>query len=559
MEGSTDDSQKDEREWVDRFERLDPRYAPEEWARLAKLLTERGYIVHDGGVGPGSAVPSPEKLQVLIGTSAPIQCRVAFGETAGLLSAFAPAHNDFGLLGAGMLEADGMSVRLSGAGALSALFGSQFARRVEFSWRDIADVESDGSWIHFACRTPGSAPRAVTIRLPDPASVEQLVAALPKDRTGKFRPQLAAQRDFEHRLIAQSKHTPMTLGLMTLNALVFLATLFAGAEWLWPVGSVQIAWGSNFGPYTTDGEWWRLLTSCFVHFGLLHLAFNLWALASFGPLAERLYGSVNYLLLYLFAGICGSLTSIAWRPDTNSAGASGAIFGILGALLAAQWRLRSTLPTSVLRPLRNSALIFTGYALLAGVLFRGVDVAAHLGGLTAGFLLGGVAARPVTGERSYTRSDLRHAVLMGPVVAALLACGLWGAQRAAASLAGEGLYWQMLHGFRAGEHAANSEFNTALTRAKASPSNQRALADALERDVVPFWREVSDRASAIRLEPTSPHLSSLRFLQTLSNGRAHAFEQFAEGIRKNDPKEIATAEQELARLDDLIDERRRAR
>jgi membrane associated rhomboid family serine protease len=70
---------------------------------------------------------------------------------------------------------------------------------------------------------------------------------------------------------------------------------------------MQIAWGSNFGPYTTDGEWWRLFTSVFIHFGIAHLVFNMIALVMFGPLVERLYGSVHYLLIYLSAGIAGRL------------------------------------------------------------------------------------------------------------------------------------------------------------------------------------------------------------------------------------------------------------
>jgi membrane associated rhomboid family serine protease len=168
-------------------------------------------------------------------------------------------------------------------------------------------------------RAPDSRDRSITIWLPDSSAADRLVAVLPKQRTSAFRAQLQEHAKFEQSLIAQSPETPVTIALVAINVLVFLVTAIAGGGWLLANGSLQVVWGSNFGPYTTDGEWWRLLTSLFIHFGIVHLVFNMWALASFGPLIERLFGSVNYLFIYLIAGATGSLASISWRPDINSA------------------------------------------------------------------------------------------------------------------------------------------------------------------------------------------------------------------------------------------------
>jgi rhomboid protease GluP len=394
---------------------------------------------------------------------------------------------------------------------------------------------------------------------PTGPAAQRLAAILPKVRTAELHPQLAARIDFDRHLIAQSPQTPVTVGLVAINVLVFLAMMFAGAEWWAPRGPVQIAWGSNFGPYTTDGEWWRLCTSLFIHFGIIHLAFNMWALAAFGPLTERLYGSVNYLFIYLLAGVGGSLASIAWHPNINSAGASGAIFGILGALLAAQVRTGRTFPSSVVSPLRNSTLVFVGYALFNGLATKGVDEAAHLGGLAAGFLIGLVMARPITGKGSYTRSDARRFAQMIPVAAILLAGGLWCAQRASASLVGDGLYWHTVHWLGIGERTTNHKLNMALALAKADKRNELAFVERLESDAVPFWREASDRLSAIELEPDSPSLSNLQLLREVSEGRANAYELLAQGLQAKNSKDINAAEQDLAKLDQLLKDRQKER
>jgi membrane associated rhomboid family serine protease len=553
MDGEIDFTKYDEAELVAMFGRIDPYSAPINCARLKELLVERGYIVHDGGYGPGSATPSPGKLQALIGSDRPIECNVAFGLSSGLFSWLEPAHNEFGLVGLGKLVADGIHVQL--LGRRSGLFGSLFKRKVEFEWKGIFDVESDGNVIYLKYRADLAPKGAITLWFSDQGTAQHLAATLPKERTAEFNPQLQAHVRFERDLIAQSPSTPVTVGLVAINTLVFLATVLAGAEWLVPRGDVQVAWGSNFGPFTTDGEWWRILTSLFIHFGVIHLAFNMWALATFGPLAERLYGSVNYLLIYLFAGVAGSLASISWRPEINSAGASGAIFGILGALLAAHLRTGETFPSSALRPLRNSTLIFASYALLNGLQHTGIDNAAHLGGLTSGFLIGLAAARPITGEGSYKRSDLRRSLQMLPLAAIFVAGGLWYAQRASASMVGEGLYWKTARWLDNGEHATNIKFNSALAIAKAD-RKQLAFADSIENDVLPFWREASHRLAAIDLKSDSPNYARLKFIQDVVDGRVQGYVHFAEGLRKNDPEETRGALEELKHVEQVAKDRR---
>jgi len=154
-----------------------------------------------------------------------------------------------------------------------------------------------------------------------------------------------------------------------------------------------VAWGSNVGRLTLNGEWWRLVTSMFLHGNLLHLAFNMFALWQVGQLVERIFGSARFVALYMAAGICGSLASVLWNPFASSVGASGAIFGIIGGLLAFIQRKDSGVPPTVVADLRGSILPFLLFNLTAGFLYPHTDNAAHIGGLVGGWVAGHLLAR----------------------------------------------------------------------------------------------------------------------------------------------------------------------
>jgi rhomboid protease GluP len=558
VESEIDYTKHSESELVDMFGRIDPRYAPKNCARLSKYLTDQGYIVTDGTTGPGSAVPSPAKIQTLIGSPQPIEWNVEFGNSTRFLGLLGPAQNSFGFVGSGTMQTDGISLWLSGRFSSGGSLASLRQANTQLSCRTIANVESDGRLVRFGYDVTEVEGDSICLWLADSSAVEKLVAILPKRRTKEFRSQIKADAEFATRLIAQSPKVPVTFALVTINTLVFIATLLAGAEWLVPVGRMQIAWGSNFGPYTTDGEWWRLFTSLFIHFGIAHLVLNMIALVMFGPLVERLYGSVNYLLIYLLAGIAGSLASISWQPDINSAGASGAIFGILGALLAAQLRAGDTFPIDILRPIRKATLVFLGLSLYAGFKYKGIDNAAHLGGVAAGFVIGLAAARPLTGESSYSRSDMRRSIQLIPAAAVVLAVGFWFSQRASATIVGEELFLRTAHWVGVREPTINRKFNAALSLDRIGRNNHSAMIDTLEKDVIPFWRKAGDRLAKIQLPNDSPNSSNLEILQDLSDGRADAYQLLDDGLRKNDPKLTATAGEDLKQVEQTANERRKA-
>lgn len=184
----------------------------------------------------------------------------------------------------------------------------------------------------------------------------------------------------------------LTQIIFGINVAVFLGMALAGSTIMDFSPQETIRWGANWGPLTLSGEWWRLLTCVFVHGGIIHIAFNMWCLWNLGMLAESLYGRWTYAAIYLICGVGSSLASVAWHPGSPSVGASGAIFGLAGALIAA-FKLREfSVPRSALSGTLRSLAMFVVYNLIFGQVIGTTDNAAHIGGLITGLILGGLMA-----------------------------------------------------------------------------------------------------------------------------------------------------------------------
>ena len=191
------------------------------------------------------------------------------------------------------------------------------------------------------------------------------------------------------------QHYPITLILIVICIGVFVVQLLFGVDAANPTNQSLLAWGANFLPYSLGDAPWRLVTSLFLHIGILHLMFNMFALYYFGQVAERMFGSRNFLLLFLLSGLGGNLfnnylslhTVMAGEPPIISAGASGGIMGIgMALLVAALTKTSFNQLTLNFRSLLMVMAINLGYGFFVG----GIDNASHVGGAVIGALLGGV-------------------------------------------------------------------------------------------------------------------------------------------------------------------------
>jgi membrane associated rhomboid family serine protease len=169
----------------------------------------------------------------------------------------------------------------------------------------------------------------------------------------------------------------VTQALVLVNVGVFLAELLMGGQ-INGTGNQLYENGVLFGPLVADGEWWRLVTAMFLHYGLLHLGMNMLVLWIIGPPLEDYFGHWRYGLLYLVSGLAGSAGALIWSPNALTVGASGAIWGIMGAALVLEGRK--------IWVFGGQALGLVVFNLIFTLLIPGVSIGGHIGGLIGGGL-----------------------------------------------------------------------------------------------------------------------------------------------------------------------------
>ncbi len=364
-------------------------------------------------------------------------------------------------------------------------------------------------------------------------------------------------RDFALRLHALNPRpnpwTSVTNIIIALNIAAYGVMGSLGAGWFQVESMQPYFLYANNGAATTDGEWWRLLTSMFMHYGLLHLAFNMWALYQAGHFVERLLGRASFTLLYLASGLAGGLASIFWHGDHSwSAGASGAVFGVYGAIFGYMLRERRGLPKTVVQSLTRSTVMFAGYNIVFGLANSGIDNSAHIGGLAGGIVFGALLALPLdVGVRARRRTGS----LITGIVALVVMVGL-------------GVVFSPRFDYRVADQlaweSALKEFvgqdPGGLPRLPDLRDNaaQTALATTLEAKQIPYYQDWIRRFNALPLAPDKATAKLRAALVSLLELRLQSYQHLAAGLRSHDARagerfalEDAQVNREVARFNAL--------
>ncbi len=347
---------------------------------------------------------------------------------------------------------------------------------------------------------------------------------------------------FRFALFAQTPRVWATPLLVAINVAVFVAMVAAGVSPFSPTVEGLIRWGADYAPRTTAGQWWRLITNMFIHIGIVHIGMNMIGLWQIGALVERLLGHRSFLLVYLFAGLCGSLASIMWHPFVVSAGASGAVFGVYGVLIAYLVRHRGSIPRPVLLSLQKSTVFFIGLNVAFGLQQKGIDMAAHTGGLVGGFVAALLVARPVTAlqaSRTVGRDLTLVVAGLGLFVAAVLLVPR------AVDIEKEMADLQAL------EQRAVGTYNGALEQRRANQISDVELAKIIDEQVLPGWRQYRGHLGTLGHLPAK-EAKRTEDIGRYMNLREQGWTVFSQALRDNDDAKAGQSRKYQEQADALL-------
>lgn len=343
----------------------------------------------------------------------------------------------------------------------------------------------------------------------------------------------------------------VTATCLIVNVAYYIVMVSQGVDYLQPNVADLLKWGADYAPFTWGGQPWRLVTSMFMHCGLLHLGLNMWALWSAGRMLERLVGSIGFLIIYFASGIAGGLASMWWNGDVVSAGASGAIFGLLGAFATFIWNRADSFPLPALRQLRSSLAMCIGYNLLFGASIEGIDQAAHIGGLLTGLVLGWMLSQPLdynTIERRWRKNLIAGA-------GAVLVLGILIVRHPPAPpdfLINElGIYDKVVP-------STDEKFLDAARAYNAKELDSEQMIELVQKEILPPWQQVSEHFDALGNVP-SGRKELVHQYRTELHLRVEAGSLLIEALQKKDSLKMSESKAKWKQADKIMKQRQQGR
>jgi rhomboid protease GluP len=322
----------------------------------------------------------------------------------------------------------------------------------------------------------------------------------------------------------------VTYVLIAANLIVFGLEIAAGADPIKPTPQKMIELGGNFAPLTLHGEPWRMVSSMFLHYGLLHIALNMLCLAQ-GRVVERLFGRAGFISIYLVSGLLGGALSMARNANVVSAGASGAVFGVYGAFGAYLVFRKTEMAEEVWQKTTRQIGTFVGINLVYGLATPGIDMSAHIGGIAAGFVVGAA----LLAGKSADAQRIKRALGLTVAGVALSAAALF-AIRAPTDVQ------PVLAAFEKVESSCIGNWNQIVEAGKTDAMTKEQMIAKVEKDVIAPWKAM--RAQVFAVEHPPERLAALwAAIENYLVSRQDAWESYLGGLRAPEDQEAAKLEE----------------
>lgn len=349
---------------------------------------------------------------------------------------------------------------------------------------------------------------------------------------------IAEERRFQEQLKALAPIPWITYLMIASNVIIWGLTVAAGADITHAPTDKLLLWGANAASEVQRGEWWRLLTATFLHNGIMHVTMNMIGLAAAGITVERIYGHRLFTLIYLGSGLIGSALSLHFSAQhAVSVGASGAVFGVTGALLVAVFQNREKLPQAFGKQTISSLGFFIIYALAQGFSKPGIDNAAHIGGLLGGCLLAFLLPERFAMEhfiRTMRQRALAGLLLVVAATAGLAAIAPHAAVDQKKLFAGQAAFVHAMSSFASAINAVRQE----QLDVQAGKLTERASDERSRSVFAPLFRQVQqefDQAYLPENDPRAPLLRETRQVTALMLESLEMQSVFTAGSDKPEP------------------------
>jgi rhomboid protease GluP len=297
----------------------------------------------------------------------------------------------------------------------------------------------------------------------------------------------------------------VTIVIILLNVAAFAASAAMGTGLTTADPDRLVAMGGSLPALTLSGEPWRLLTSMFLHAGLLHIAMNMFALYSGGRAAEIMFGRRSFLAIYLATGLVGGVATLTNTAMRVTVGASGAIFGVFGAVFAYAVAHRAQLDPEVRAKQMKGMSTFIGLNLVIGFTIPQISLAAHIGGFVSGFVIAYIAERGIDITDRKTATGRRFPrVMLGSVFAlAVVGAGLGLLPKSPVAYITHAEATQVaelatrLKKFHAAEKELLDQQNADYHRAVNGEITPQAQARAITEDLIPGWHWLGNDLASV--------------------------------------------------------------